>query len=224
MLAGMNSNALYPVVMRAGEQQRRPVQTGGIGDGVRDAASRRCPCLLVMALTAMLSPALHAAAEPAADDDGAVLAACLAAIHPQAHAQTPAPPLHTIHVMPRGERSTAGLDKQQLARTFPGMDWSRANPAIDAIHRRSGEQWNPPARLPAIDVPVQVKEPPRSRRWFQTQFFVAFWPPGYSDDGDYAVVLATFGPSDHGSIAGCQLQREGDSGWTVSSQRVLSWL
>ena len=224
MVGAMNVETLSSPAIPTRKRERRAAPTHRPAKPIRRPSGGRCGYALAFALATSGWPVMYAATETATSDDAAVLAACLAAIHQDAHAQTPAPALQSIHVMPKGERRSAELDKQRLARTFPGLDWSRANPAIDAIHRRSAGDWNPPASLPDIGVPVQVRKPPRKRLWFKTPFFVAFWPPGYGIDDDYALVLATFGPSDHGSIAACQLQRENGGGWAVDRKWVLSYL
>lgn len=167
-------------------------------------------------------PAISSA--PTADpDDSGVLGACLAAIHKEAHAQTPAPDLRVVYIWPGGPRSHAEVPKSQLAHELPGLDWSLANAAIDHLYRRTSAHWNPPATISLPDIPVQVREPPRKRRWYKTAFFVTFWPPGYTDDREFAVVLASFGPSDHGARAACQLRRL-NTAWSVEKNWVLSYL
>lgn len=183
---------------------------------------RRHACLSFLSVATLCCLGI-ASASTAENDDEAVLGYCLDAIYKDAHAQTPAPPLRVVHVWPEGMRSSVEVPKSQLAHELPGLDWSLASTAIDHVYQRTATHWNPPATMSLPDVRVEVREPPRKRRWYKTAFFVTFWPPGYSDDRGFAVVLASFGPSDHGSRAACQL-RKLNAVWSVEKKWVLSYL
>jgi hypothetical protein len=202
------------------------VASGSFGPG-RAGGSRRCLRGFALATTLLTGVLCGSSALPAATttdaDDSTVLSACLAAIYRDAHAQTPTPELQVVHVWPEGMRSNAEVGKSQLHTELRGLDWSLASAAIDHLYGRTSAHWNPPSTISLADMPVRVRKPPRKRQWYKTPFTVTFWPPGYTDDRDFAVVLASFTPSDHGARAACQL-RKLDEAWSVEKKWVVSYL
>ncbi len=152
--------------------------------------------------------------------DSRVIAACLDAVHAEARRQTPARG-DALHVLPSGPEAgsswipatRAGGDAAWLGEAFLDLN--------DRLRQARG--WTPPRKIPLPGVKVRVKGLDARRRGYEQPLHFVVWPPGYDVSRTHALVLATFGPADHGAEAACELGLRAGR-WEVLRSKAVSFL
>lgn len=182
--------------------------------------SSRLVRLMVSSVLAVSSMAASAA-DSASDRN--LLGACATAVYREAASEAGRRDPRIVHVLPRGETSTREIGREQLLGVFDGADGSVVGPALDDVHARSAQRWAPPSRITIPGVIVRLAAPRRDDVLGYKDFYLSFWPPGHDEASGTALVLASFGPSPHGGMAACRLQRSVEA-WNVVRTWVVSYL
>ncbi len=177
-------------------------------------------CVMV-SFVLTLPPTATSAAAP--HDDRDLLGACATAVYRKAASEAGRRDPKVVHILPRGETSTHEIRREQLIGVFDGADGAVVGPALDDVHARSAERWAPPSRITIPGVIVRLAAPRRDDVLGYKDFYLSFWPPGHDEASGTALVLASFGPSPHGGMAACRLQRSGEA-WSVVRTWVVSYL
>lgn len=174
---------------------------------------------LVLAVC-LLTPAVPAFASVSAMPDSQVIGACLDAVHDQARRQTPARD-EDLYVLPTGPDAGGAW----VPNTRSGGEAAWLGEAY--MHLRSRQRqprgWVPPEGISVSGAEVRVKALSTRRRWHEQPLHFLFWPPGYDASRTHALVLATFGPSDHGAEAACELELR-NGRWEVVTSKAVSFL
>jgi hypothetical protein len=113
----------------------------------------------------------------------------------------------------------------QVRHETNGEDWSSVSAMLENLRQRNSESqalaWQPPSSLGVVvvDLSTLKSEYDFLEKFPDTRCHVRLWLPGYSPDGQRALVRFSWGPSPHGATATYLLSRT-DGSWHVRWRHV----